>query len=120
MDTFTLILANCAQRLNYHGDLPGDPEQLHITDQSRAALLDVIQAVQDVQANDSSEARDRLRDVLDEAGNIHQRHQLEGADWMHAAAHVLDPVVSEENRHHYAEILAYPQRKASTADYPDT
>ena len=105
MDTLTLILANCAQRLNYHGDLPGEPELLHITDQHRAAVLDVIQAVKNVQQNDSPAARDRLRDVLDEAGNIHQRYQLEGADWMHAASHVLDPQVSEENHNYYIDIL---------------
>ena len=105
MDTLTLILANCAQRLNNHADLPGEPELFHITDQHRAALLDVIQAVKNVQQNDSEAARDRLRDVLDEAGNIHQRYQLEGADWMHAAAHVLDPLVSEENRKVYLSQL---------------
>ena len=67
--------------------------------------MDVIQAVKNVQSNDSEAARDRLRDVLDEAGNIHQRHNLDGADWMHAASHVLDPQVSEENRTYYIDIL---------------
>lgn len=111
MDTLTLILANCAQRLNDHRGLPAEPELLHITDQHRAALMDVIQATQNVQTNDSPAARDCLRDVLDEAGNVHQRHHLEGADWMHAAAHVLDPQVSDENRQHYVEVLSAPQRR---------
>lgn len=108
---FTLILANCAQRLNDHSDLPAEPEI--VTDQHRATLLDVIQAVENVQRNDSPDARDRLRDVLDEAGNIHQRHQLTGADWMHAAAHMLDPQVSDENRAYYSDILRMPQSKIS-------
>lgn len=107
MDTLTLILANAAQRLNDHSDLPAEPE--NVTDQHRAALMDVIQAVRNVQTNNSEAARDRLRDVLDEAGNVHQRHNLTGADWMHAAAHVLDPQVSDENRQHYSDILSAPQ-----------
>lgn len=108
-DIFTLILVNCAQRLNDHSDLPAEPEI--VTDQHRAALLDVIQAVQNVQHNDSPAGRDRLRDVLDEAGNIHQRHQLMGADWMHAAAHILDPKIGDENRAHYGDILRMPELK---------
>ena len=54
--------------------------------------------MRNVQVNDSEAARDRLRDVLDEAGNIHQRYKLAGSEWMHAAAHVLDPQVSEGNK----------------------
>lgn len=109
MDTLTLVLANCAQRLNDHRDLPAEPES--VTDEHRAALLDVVQAVRNVQTNDSEAARDRLREVLDTAALTHQRHQLAGADWMHAAAHVLDPQVSDHNRQHYADVLAAPQRQ---------
>lgn len=107
MDTLTLILANTARRLNDHSDLPA--ERPEVTDQHRAALLDVVQAVKNVQQNDSEAARDRLRDVLDEAGNIHQRHNLNGSDWMYAASHVLDPQVSDENRQHYSDILSAAQ-----------
>lgn len=110
MDTLTLILANAAQRLNDHSDLLAEPES--VTDQHRAALMDVIQAVKNVQQNDSEAARDRLRDVLDEAGNVHRRYNLTGSDWMHAAAHVLDPLVDEENKQHYNDVLHMPQRRS--------
>ena len=55
--------------------------------------------------NDSEAARDRLRDVLDKAGNIHQRYKLARSEWMHAAAHVLDPAVSVGNREFYTDVL---------------